>query len=121
MVECSTIDDPRFKEGGMFKAYIGSAGYEEFAYLCPENGNINVGGLLGTSLWILPVQNSDNYDFKVDPTPYYDNVANILFVTSSFQIDQYAKMKSSDFFYAVENKGTYVICQPQPGVPSYCS
>jgi hypothetical protein len=72
MVECSTIDHPNFKSGGVFNEYVVD-NYTDLTYLCPETGDINIGGLLGTSLWVFPVQNSAEYDFKTDPEPYKKN------------------------------------------------
>ena len=39
---------------------------------CPEKGNYGINGNIGTNLWVVPVQNSAEYNIWWDPEPYDD-------------------------------------------------
>jgi hypothetical protein len=39
-------------------------------YLCPENGDIYYNGVAGTQMWVVPKNNSAEFDIRTDITPY---------------------------------------------------
>ena len=69
--------------------------YEEFGQsagiLCPETGDVNYGGSMGTNLWVIPVKDSDDYNIYNDATPYENNEVTIWYSTESFKIGDYVK------------------------------
>ena len=47
-VLCSSLTNPKFQEGGVFKNHIDSND------ICPETGIIDYKGLTGTNLFVVP-------------------------------------------------------------------
>lgn len=52
MIPCGDIDNPFFKEGGLYYDYLVST---EREWLCPEDGNLVIAGIEGTNLWAAPI------------------------------------------------------------------
>jgi hypothetical protein len=88
MVPCHSVDNDKFKEGGRY--------YEEFSLneksLCPERGDVNYGGSMGTNLWVIPDKNSEDFDIYEDSAPYYNNQVDVWYVTESFDIVEYVNL-----------------------------
>ena len=62
MVDCKTIENPKFKEGGIYYDFL--VPFPGLTYLCPENGDLPIYGSFGTSLWVVPKQNSTNFPLE---------------------------------------------------------
>jgi hypothetical protein len=68
-VPCSSLTHEKFQEDGLY--------YEEFSLnekaLCPESGDVNYGGSMGTNLWVIPDKDADEFDIYQNSAPYADN------------------------------------------------
>jgi hypothetical protein len=74
---CSTIDNAHFQD--YMLDYL-----ELYDYLCPETGNIDFNGSSGTQMWVVPKNNSDEFDIRIDPTPYLNTSVDMQMITKDF-------------------------------------
>ena len=90
--------DSRFMEGGIFSNAIADieagTNFEENALgqvsLCPQSGDINYSGVVGTNLWVVPKEVPDTTDEDIQFL-FANNYARVDFVTAYFSIDNYIK------------------------------
>ena len=78
MTDCSSIDDERFKEGGTYYDFLQTI---DGTSLCPPNGQMNINGISGTSLYIQP----NNYALHNDGSTF----AITYMVSQNFNVDNY--------------------------------
>ena len=90
--------NPRFMEGGIFSNAIADieagTNFEENALgqvtLCPQSGDINYSGVVGTNLWVVPKEVPDTTDENTQFL-FRNNYARVDFLTAYFSIDDYIK------------------------------
>jgi hypothetical protein len=100
MVDCLSVTDKKFVEGGMFYSSIQE--YSEGEYLCPENGDFTFSGTAGTSLWAVPRDELTLSQKKQLENIYVD----LTIVSMYFDIDRYVKI-GSDFPWKIRADQSY--------------
>ena len=89
MVRCSSLDNPKFQEGGIFHDII-----HDTWTLCPETGDLNYNGFAGTNLWVIPKGDLTNKTVQES----LDQVEiGFMVVTESFSIKEFTKAKPAPF------------------------